>query len=185
MFNDFKGCDANGQPVKISAPPTLLVSSIGVIPHVEQSISLAPKAVGDLHLPPRRETKDECGGSEYYDMYGALGRNALSCGRRPHQSAPLHALQPGGKTKFIASGLAIGFGGLGVALAKKAIAGQMGLDTDLSALDLLRDNAPLFAAGCSLKTVTTQNKEALRKTRLETSLPDLASMRISNKLKGS
>src|SRR5690606_33684601 len=29
MFNDFKGYDANDKPIKISIPPTLLVSGIG------------------------------------------------------------------------------------------------------------------------------------------------------------
>ena len=67
MFNDFKGYDADGKPVKISVPPTLLVSSIGVIPDVAHSISLAPKAAGDsVYL--LGETRDECGASEYYDM---------------------------------------------------------------------------------------------------------------------
>jgi len=32
MFNDFKGFDADDNPVKISVPPTLLISSLGVIP---------------------------------------------------------------------------------------------------------------------------------------------------------
>ena len=66
MFNDFKGFDEKGNPVKISAPPTLLVSSIGVIPDIDQSISLAPKAVGDV-VYLLGETKDELGASEYYD----------------------------------------------------------------------------------------------------------------------
>ena len=32
MFNDFKGYDENGQAIKVSAPPTLLISSIGAVP---------------------------------------------------------------------------------------------------------------------------------------------------------
>ncbi|MCI5059471.1 MAG: AIR synthase-related protein, partial [Alphaproteobacteria bacterium] len=43
MFNDFKGYDAANNPVKISVPPTLLISAIGVMEHVEQSVSLEPK----------------------------------------------------------------------------------------------------------------------------------------------
>ncbi|MCB1562305.1 MAG: phosphoribosylformylglycinamidine synthase [Alphaproteobacteria bacterium] len=162
MFNDFKGYDANGQPVKISAPPTLLVSSIGVIPHVEQSISLAPKAVGDL-VYLLGETKDECGGSEYYDMHGALGHNVPQVDG--HTNLRLYTLYSrAARRNLIASGLAVGLGGLGVALAKKAIAGQMGLDIDLSALDLPADKA-LYSesAGRILVTVAPQNKEAFEK----------------------
>ncbi|MGB0720652.1 MAG: AIR synthase-related protein, partial [Bdellovibrionales bacterium] len=66
MFNDFKGFDKNGKSVKISAPPTLLASSIGVIPDIARAIDLAPKAVGDL-VYLLGETKDESGGGEYYD----------------------------------------------------------------------------------------------------------------------
>lgn len=36
MFNDFKGYDENDKPVKISIPPTLLVSGIGVTPSIEK-----------------------------------------------------------------------------------------------------------------------------------------------------
>jgi phosphoribosylformylglycinamidine synthase II len=74
MFNDFKGFDGKGEEVKISAPPTLLASSIGVIPHVERSISLAPKAVGDI-VYVLGQTKDELGASEYYNHHGVTGQH--------------------------------------------------------------------------------------------------------------
>ena len=44
MFNDFSGYDKDGNVVKISAPPTLLTSAIGVIPDVAQTISPCPQA---------------------------------------------------------------------------------------------------------------------------------------------
>jgi phosphoribosylformylglycinamidine synthase len=40
MFNDFKGFDAKGNPVAISVPPTLLVSSISVVEQVEHAVTL-------------------------------------------------------------------------------------------------------------------------------------------------
>lgn len=162
MFNDFKGFDANGKPVKISAPPTLLVSSIGVIPHVDQSISLAPKAVGDL-VYLLGETKDELGGSEYYDQHGVIGQNV------PETDADgnlfLYKLYSRAARKhLVASALAVGFGGIGVALAKKAIAGQIGMDIDLSSISLPLSKA-LYSesTGRILVTVAPQNKEAFEK----------------------
>ena len=163
MFNDFKGFDASGNAVKISAPPTLLASSIGVIPDVEKSISLAPKAVGDaLYL--LGETKDECGASEYYDSLGHLGNNVPETDS--HQNLRLYKLYGrAARDRLIASAYALNHGGLGTALAKKAIAAQMGMDIDLSAIDLRADKA-LYSesTGRILVTVAPQNKAKFDKT---------------------
>jgi phosphoribosylformylglycinamidine synthase II len=183
MFNDFKGFDAHGKPVKISAPPTLLVSSIGVIPDIEQSISLAPKAVGDL-VYLLGETKDELGGSEYYDQLGHLGKNVPIVDG--HQNMRLYKLY--GRTvreKLIASALPVNWGGLAVTLAKKAIAGQMGLDIDLSALHLRADKA-LYSesAGRIVVTVAPQNKKDFEKTFSKMGqMHHIGSVAYSNKLK--
>ena len=74
MFNDFKGYDAENNPVTISIPPTLLISGIGVMDNVAQAVSIDPKQEGDL-VYLLGETKDELGGSEYYDHLGHLGNN--------------------------------------------------------------------------------------------------------------
>lgn len=162
MFNDFKGFDKNGNPVKISAPPTLLVSSIGVIPNVDQSISLAPKAVGDL-VYLLGETKDELGGSEYYDARGHLGSNVPESDAKTNLY--LYQLYSrAARKRLIASAIAVNHGGLGVALAKTAIAGGLGLDIDLGHINLRADKA-LFSesTGRILITVAPQNKEAFEK----------------------
>ncbi|MGQ0526851.1 MAG: phosphoribosylformylglycinamidine synthase subunit PurL [Alphaproteobacteria bacterium] len=162
MFNDFKGFDASGAPVKISAPPTLLVSSIGVIPHVEQSISLAPKAVGDL-VYLLGETKNELGGSEYYDQMSTLGRN-VPVTDGPANLYLYNIYTRAARERLIASAYAVGHGGLGVALAKKAIAGQMGLDIRFPER-ALRADTMLYSesAGRIVVTVAPQNKKAFEK----------------------
>ncbi len=48
MFNDFSGFDAENNRVKISVPPTLLISSIGVLEDVSRAVSMDAKAEGDL-----------------------------------------------------------------------------------------------------------------------------------------
>lgn len=162
MFNDFKGYDENGEAIKVSAPPTLLTSSIGVIPDVNRSISLAPKAAGDsIYL--LGETKDELGASEYYDHLGYLGNNVPETDS--HQNLRLYKLyNRASRDRLIASALALGYGGLGAALAKKAIAGGFGLDVDLSSFDLRADKM-LFSesTGRILVTVAPQNKKAFEK----------------------
>jgi phosphoribosylformylglycinamidine synthase len=182
MFNDFKGFDANGKPVKISAPPTLLVSSIGVIPNVDQAISLAPKAVGDtVYL--LGETKDELGGSEYYDHLGKIGKNVPVVDG--HQNSRLYKLYTrASRDKLIASALPINWGGLAVTLAKKAIAGQMGLDIDLSKLNLDATKA-LYSesAGRIVVTVAPHNKKEFEKTFSKLGhLYEIGSVAYTNKL---
>ncbi len=164
MFNDFKGYDENGEAVKISAPPTLLASSIGVIPNVDESISLAPKTEGDL-VYVLGNTKDELGGGEYYNEHGYLGNNIPVVDAKANQR--LYSFYGrAARKKLIASAMPVGYGGLGVTLAKKAIAGQMGMDIDLSALDDLRADKLLFSetAGRIVVTVAPQNVKAFEKT---------------------
>lgn len=163
MFNDFKGFDASGKPVKISAPPTLLVSSIGVINNIENGISLAPKAVGDA-VYVLGQTKDELGASEYYDQMGVLGNNVPEVDS--HLNMRLYKLYGRAvRDNLIASAIAPSYGGLGAALAKMVIAGQMGLDIDLSSIDLPPSKA-LYSesAGRIIVTVAPQNKEKFEKT---------------------
>lgn len=162
MFNDFKGYTENGEAIKISAPPTLLVSSIGVIPHIENSISIAPKATGDcVYL--LGETKDELGASEYYDQLGHLGNNVPETDS--HQNLRLYRLYArASRDRLISSALAVGYGGLGVTLAKKAIAGGLGLDISLSDFDLRTDKM-LYSesTGRIVVTVAPQNKKAFER----------------------
>ncbi len=162
MFNDFKGFDKDSNPVKISAPPTLLVSAIGVIPDVHQSISLAPKAVGDL-VYLLGETKDELGASEYYDERGEIGQNVPESNAKANLYM-YNLYSRAARKSLIASAIAVNHGGLGVALAKKAIAGGLGLDINLGHIDLRADKA-LFSesTGRILITVAAHNKESFEK----------------------
>jgi phosphoribosylformylglycinamidine synthase subunit PurSL len=162
MFNDFKGFDAKGNAVKISAPPTLLVSSIGVIEHVEQAISLAPKQAGDI-VYLLGETEDELGGSEYYDHLGHLGKNVpVVFGKRNVMLYKIYSTAA--RNRLISSAISVGFGGLGIALAKKAIAGQAGMDIDLSDIHLPADKALYSESqGRILVTVAPQNVKAFEK----------------------
>ena len=72
MFNDFKGYDEKGNLIKISVPPTLLISSIGLIEDVEKTISIDVKFSGDL-VYILGETNDELGGSEYFALNKSVG----------------------------------------------------------------------------------------------------------------
>jgi phosphoribosylformylglycinamidine synthase len=162
MFNDFKGYDENNNPVTISIPPTLLISGIGVIEDVANAVSLDPKQAGDL-VYLLGETKDELGGSEYYDHLGYLGNNVPEM-HDDVNYALYRALSDANKQQLCASAIGVGFGGVGVTLAKKAIAGRFGLDITLS--DALRFDKMLYSEsqGRIVVTVAPQDKDAFEKT---------------------
>ena len=98
MFNDFKGFDANGKPVKISALPTLLISALGVIPDVTKTVTEDLKNSGDL-------------------VY-LLNFKLLNL-KRYYQAV---------QKNLIASAISIGRGGIEVAIAKSAMAGMIGIE---------------------------------------------------------
>ena len=64
MYNDFSGFDSQDQKITISVPPTILISSIGVIPDIAKVRSFAFVKPGDL-VYLLGSGGEEIGGSEY------------------------------------------------------------------------------------------------------------------------
>ncbi len=162
MFNDFKGFDANGQPVKISIKPTLLISAIAVINDVTKSVSLDAKLPGDL-IYLLGDTHQELGGSEYYAMHNAIG-NKVPQVNAPKAIELYKRFNQATENRLIASAISPSIGGLAAAISKMSIAGQLGLHIDLAkiATTLERNDEILFSESQSrfLVTVAPQNKEA-------------------------
>ncbi|MFH1218541.1 MAG: AIR synthase-related protein, partial [Candidatus Peregrinibacteria bacterium] len=154
MFNDFKGFDKEGNPIKISVPPTLLISSISVIQDVIKAVSLDTKFPNDL-IYLLGETLPEFGGSEYYALLNSTGNSVPQVDAK--KSIPLYkTLQQAIDKRLIASALSPSLGGLAIALAKKAIAGQLGMDLNF-------DQNPhlLFSESQSrfIVTIAPENKD--------------------------
>lgn len=171
MYNDFKGFDDKGNPLKISVPLTLLISSIGVIDDVKKAVSMDAKVPGDsvyiLGL-----TYDELGGSEYYAMMGEkLSGKAFIGDSVPGVSianaCAYRALNKCIDEGLIASATSVHSGGLGVALAKTAMAGMLGMDIDLSKIPgaTTRVDNLLYSesTGRIIMTVSSENKALLEK----------------------
>lgn len=139
MFNDFKGFDSEGNPVKISVPPTLLVSSMGVMEDATKAVTIDAKFSGDL-VYVLGDTDNEMGGSEFYAMVGEETRGEAYLGGVvpfTHTSENLRTyrvLEQAIKEGVVASAQSVHIGGLGVALAKTAMAGKLGMDVCLDDL---------------------------------------------------
>lgn len=165
MFNDFKGFDNNGKPIKIAIQPTLLISSISVVSDITKVVSLDAKTPGDL-VYLLGDTYEELNGSEYFSMQQRQGTTVPQVNpiKNSRQYAALHKAIT---KQLIASSISIGRGGLAVALAKKAIGGKLGLTITLKNLpgETKRDDFALYSEsqGRILVTVAKTNKEAFEK----------------------
>lgn len=130
MFNDFKGYDENGKQVMISAPPSLLISAIGVIENVENVVSLDTKIPGDL-IYVLGITYDELGKSEY-QLYSGISNNSVPKVDAKNAKKLYERYNLAIKDDIIVSSIALSLGGLAVALTKSLIAGDLGAEIDLS-----------------------------------------------------
>ena len=150
MFNDFSGFDGENNKVKVSVPPTLLISSIGVHPDITKAVSLDAKIEGDL-VYLVGETRDEAGGSEYYAHLGVTGGNVPSIDI-PAMKARYQRLTSALMHDLVASAFPVTHGGVAIALAKVAIAGRLGMDITLSGE--LRPDIILFSESLGRFIVT-------------------------------
>jgi phosphoribosylformylglycinamidine synthase subunit PurSL len=166
MFNDFKGFDKNGKPIKISIPPTLLISSIGVIDDFAKTVSLDAKLPEDL-VYLLGDTNDELAGSEYFSMIKTNGTSTPYVNIEKNKKL-YKAFYKAVQNRLIASSISIGRGGLGTALAKKAMGGMLGLDINLKNLagNVSRDDFALFSEsqGRILITIAPENKKLFEKS---------------------
>ncbi|MCZ6554322.1 MAG: AIR synthase-related protein [SAR324 cluster bacterium] len=117
---------------RISSPPTLLFSAVGIVEDVSRAVTMDLKSAGDrVYLIG--ETRRELGGSEYYAHLGLLGasvpRVAPERARRWYL-ALARAMAQG----LVRSAHDCSDGGLAVTLAETAFAGALGLDVDLGGL---------------------------------------------------
>ncbi|MGL4368357.1 MAG: phosphoribosylformylglycinamidine synthase subunit PurL, partial [Spirochaetota bacterium] len=170
MFNDFKGYDAKKNPIKLSVPPTLLISSFGVIDNVEKCQTIDFKRAGDL-IYIIGATYDECAGSEY-EIYLQKKNPSASFAGVPAVDAEKNArlyreYEKALSVNLIASSISIERGGLAVALAKSSIAGSLGAAVDLvkAPAKVTRDDVILFSEsqGRFLVSVDPEKKDLFEK----------------------
>ena len=169
MFNDFKGFDEKENPIAISIPPTLLISSIGVMNDVSKAVSLDFKFPGD-EIYILGETHDELGGSEYFAMQGTDPEGNTFVGNTvPKVDAKKNKklyddFYKEIQKELITSAISISRGGLAVTLAKSVMAGLLGANVSLKNLpgNFTSDHSALFSEsmGRILVSVNPKNVSA-------------------------
>jgi phosphoribosylformylglycinamidine synthase subunit PurSL len=174
MFNDFKGYNENFNEVFISVPPTLLISSFGIIEDAFKCQTIDFKFPGDL-IYILGETNDELGGSEYH----AYINETVFKEKYVHSSIPkvnpkknialYKAFFKAIRKELITSSISIERGGLGHAIAKSSMAGMLGFKIDILKMPAdqkLRQDTLIFSEsqGRLLVSIDPSNKKEFEKT---------------------
>jgi phosphoribosylformylglycinamidine synthase len=118
-----------GERRKVSGKPTLLFTASSVIKDITKCITMEAKVPGDL-VYVLGETRNELGGSEYYQRMGKVGLHVPKVDAeetRPIYRSLHRAMEEG----LIASAHAVTRGGLAVHLALVAMGGELGMEIDL------------------------------------------------------
>ncbi len=144
LHNEFKFTDASGRQQVISIPATLLISAMGQVPDVRRCVTMDFKQPGNaIYLIG--ETGEHLGGSH---LVLALG---LSGGRVPTVDAAkarhtFESLHRAIDASLVRSCHDLSEGGLMVALAEMAFAGDLGATVDVGQLPLCDSSADASVA---------------------------------------
>jgi len=125
FYNEFS---VRGKSTPI--PGTLLISAISVMEDVYKSVSMYAKEAGNL-IYVVGNTRDELGGSHYYDLYKALG-NQVPKVYLKESRASFAALSKASEKGLVRSMHDCSDGGLAVALAETAFSGGLGMEIFLA-----------------------------------------------------
>jgi len=163
MYVDGNLAGRFGETHKVSALETLQFSAISVIDDINRCVSMDAKIPGDL-LYIVGVTRNELGGSEYYDHLGYIGCNVPQV--RPDELLPSYRkMMQAISHDLVASAHGIYRGGLAVHLAMVAMGGNLGLQVDLTRVpadQVGRDDLLLFSesAGRFIVTVNPDHRKA-------------------------
>ena len=125
LYNEFS---VHGKSTSI--PGTLLISAISVMDDVNKCVSMYAKEAGSL-IYVVGKTRDELGGSHYYDLYGVIGNQVpkLKYQESKNIFTVLNKATDKGLVKAMHD---CSDGGLGVALAEMIFSGGLGAEIFLS-----------------------------------------------------
>ncbi len=156
FYNEFS---AHGKSTSI--PGTLLISAISVMEDVNKSVSMYAKEAGNL-IYIVGKTRDELGGSHYYDLYGAVGNHAPKV---YHQEAKkiFTALSRAAEKGLVEAMHDCSDGGMAIALAEMVFSGGLGAQVFLTGVPYYstakRNDFLLFSESNSRFVVEVERKK--------------------------
>jgi len=156
----------------IRIPSTLLISAMSVMDDVTKAVTMDFKRPGNAVMVVGL-TKDEMGGSHYWDIHGFVG-NSVPAVDVDTSKRTMLALHTAMDDRLIASCHDCSEGGIGVALAEMAFAGEVGVTVDLAAVPTetaMRDDHVLFSESNSRFIVEVESGLVERVTALLEGVP--------------
>ncbi|MFH1612219.1 MAG: phosphoribosylformylglycinamidine synthase subunit PurS [bacterium] len=171
--------------IKISIPPTILISAIGKIENVTLAITMDVKNEEDL-VYILGETFNELGGSEYFNHINYIGNNVPKVNALKAKKL-YQDLHKAINQKLVKSCHDISDGGLGVALSEISFAGGLGMEINLSKVPISKienDITILFSETPSrfVVTISNNNKEEFEKILSENIIAEIGKVNNSNEL---
>jgi phosphoribosylformylglycinamidine synthase len=132
LNNEFSYVDSSGRRQTVSIPPSLLISALGQIDDVSGAVTMDAKEAGNLIYLVGR-TRAELGGSHFALVNGLEGGDApqVDVAAAPRVFAAVHAAIA---RRLVRSCHDLSEGGLAVAAAEMAFAGDRGMELDLTSL---------------------------------------------------
>lgn len=148
------------ESVKVSIPPSPMISCLGTLPDVSRSVTYAFKQ-NDSLLMMIGERKDECGGSVYYQLFDVLGAHVP----KPDLSSinnEVHAVAAAIQQGLILSAHDISEGGIAVALAEMSFKNAIGFKVEIPG-NLSVDKLLFSESGGFILEVDKKNSAALER----------------------
>ncbi|MCS7280093.1 MAG: phosphoribosylformylglycinamidine synthase subunit PurS [Desulfobacterota bacterium] len=146
--------------IKISIPPTVLISAISIIDDIEKCVTMDFKEPGSLIIVVGL-TFPEMAGTEYFSMRKVRGNICPKVRKRLAKKVFL-SIDRATKMKLLLSCHDVSDGGLASAFCESAIAGCLGAEIDLSKLpsvSIFRDDYALFSESPSRFVVTVREDD--------------------------
>ena len=131
FYNEFS---VHGKSTPI--PGTLLISAISVMDDVNKAVSMYAKEAGNL-IYVVGNTRDELGGSHYYDLYNAVGNQVPKVYHQEAKGSFL-ALSKAVEKGLVKSIHDCSDGGLAVAMAEMAFSGGLGMEIFLGEVPYIK-----------------------------------------------
>jgi len=137
MYNQATIYDEEGKAVQRGVFPTLLMTTLAKIDDVSDIATIDAKQDGDLVYVVGSATKQDLGGSEYYNMFSEKAGIEFNIGRVSDEDIAdvfetYNRMNNANREKLLQSAVYIGKGGLAIALRDTAMAGGKGIYADVA-----------------------------------------------------
>ena len=156
MYNDFKGFNQKNNPIKISIPPTLLISSIGIVDKINHLTKITPEKNDVIYV--LGETHNELDKSQYENFFSVKKTNIPKVNAT--KSLDLYKrFEKANKKNLFTSALGVDLGGIGITLIKMSIGSNLGLNINIPKKNNLDINQFLFSESQSRIVVSIKKKK--------------------------